>query len=66
MGKRDLPDTYALAQGPQARGRGHIYQANSDCLSYIYHLSIYQVRQIKKNILNPQLKLYLLVRLQIH
>ena len=25
MGKRDLPDVYALAQGPQARGRRHIY-----------------------------------------
>ena len=80
MGKRDLPDIYALARGPQARGRGHIYQANPDCgprawayisgksrlrpegvgiyirqipiahvISDIYHLSIYHVRQIKKN-----------------
>ena len=24
MGKRDLPDIYALAQGPQARGHGHM------------------------------------------
>ena len=34
MGKRDLPDIYALAGGPQARGRGHIYQANPDCPCY--------------------------------
>ena len=34
MGKRDLPDIYALARGPQARGRGHIYQANPDCPCY--------------------------------
>ena len=34
-------------------------------ISDIYHLSIYHVRQIKKN-LNPQLKLYSLARLQIH
>ena len=34
MGKRDLPDTYVLAQGPQARGRGHIHQANPDCPCY--------------------------------
>ena len=35
MGKRDLPDIYALARGPQARERGHIYQANPD-ISDIY------------------------------
>ena len=29
MGKRDLPDIYALA-----RGRGHTYQANPDCTCY--------------------------------
>ena len=29
MGKRELPDIYALA-----RGRGHIYQANPDCTCY--------------------------------
>ena len=34
MGKRDLPDIYALAGGLQARGRGHIYQANPDCPCY--------------------------------
>ena len=34
MGKRDLPDIYALARGPQARWRGHIYQANPDCPCY--------------------------------
>ena len=34
MGKRDLPDIYAIARGPQAQGRGHIYQANPDCPSY--------------------------------
>ena len=34
MGKRDLPDIYALAQGPQALGRGDIYQANPDCPCY--------------------------------
>ena len=34
MGKRDLPDIYALARGPQAQGRGHIYQANPDCPCY--------------------------------
>ena len=34
MGNRDLPDIYALARGPQARGRGHIYQANPDCPCY--------------------------------
>ena len=62
MGKRDLPDIYALA-----RGRGHIYQEIpiAHVISDIYHLSIYHVREIKKN-LNPQLKLYSLARLQIH
>ena len=30
MATRDLPDIYALARGPQARGRGHIYQANPE------------------------------------
>ena len=25
MATRDLPDIYAQARGPQARGRGHIY-----------------------------------------
>ena len=34
MGKRDLPDIYAPARGPQAQGRGHIYQANPDCPCY--------------------------------
>ena len=31
MGMRDLPDIYAQARGPQARGRGHIYQENPEC-----------------------------------
>ena len=30
MATRDLPDIYAQAQGPQARGRGHIYQENPE------------------------------------
>ena len=30
MAKRDLPDIYAQARGPQAQGRGHIYQANPE------------------------------------
>ena len=34
MGKRDLPDIYAQAQGLQARGRGHIYQENPECPCY--------------------------------
>ena len=34
MGKRDLPDVYAQARGPQARGRGHIYQENPECPCY--------------------------------
>ena len=34
MGKRDLPDIYALARGLQAQGHGHIYQANPDCPCY--------------------------------
>ena len=66
MGKRDLPDIYAL--GPAALGPEGIYIRQiplAHVISDIYHLSIYLVRQIKK-ILNPQLKLYSLVRLQIH
>ena len=47
MGKRDLPDIYARAlgshlpniyaqaQGPQAQGRGHIYQANLRALFHV-------------------------------
>ena len=34
MDKRDLPDIYAHALGPAARGRGHIYQANPSCPCY--------------------------------
>ena len=34
MGTRDLPDIYAQALGPQARGRSHIYQENSGCPRY--------------------------------
>ena len=34
MGTRDLPDIYAQARGPQARGRGHIYQENPECPRY--------------------------------
>ena len=64
MGKWDLSDIYALALGPQARGRGHIRQIPIAHVISNMHLSIYHVRQIKK--LNPQLKLYSLVRLQIH
>ena len=30
MATWDLPDIYAQARGPQARGRGHIYQANPE------------------------------------
>ena len=44
MGKRDLPDIYALARGPQAQGRGHTYQANPDCPCYIL------CDQIRKNL----------------
>ena len=29
MSKRDLPDIYTLARGPQARGRGHIYRVTN-------------------------------------
>ena len=38
MGKRDLPDIYALARGPQAQGLGHIYQANPSCPCYNYYI----------------------------
>ena len=34
MGKRDLRDIYAQAQGPQAGGQRHIYQATPDCPCY--------------------------------
>ena len=34
MGTRDLPDIYAQARGPQARGCGHIYQENPECPRY--------------------------------
>jgi len=34
MARRDLPDIYALAREPQARGHGHIYQANPDWTWY--------------------------------
>jgi len=39
MTRKDLPDVYALAQGPQAQGHGHMYQANSG-ISNIYHLGV--------------------------
>jgi len=39
MARRDLPDTYALAWGPQAWGHRHIYQANHG-ISNIYHLGV--------------------------
>ena len=64
MGKRDLPDIYALARGPKARGRGHIYQANPHYPCYIPLR--YMPRQINQKKLNPQLKLYSLARLLIH
>ena len=46
MGKRDLPDIYALARGPQAPGHGiYIRQIPiAHVISDIYHLSIYHVR----------------------
>jgi len=69
MGKRDLPDIYALARGQQAQGRGHLYQANLDCPYYKRYIpleyTVYHIRQIKES-LNPQLELYLLARLLIH
>ena len=34
MGTRDLSDIYTQARGPQARGCGHIYQANPECACY--------------------------------
>jgi len=34
MGKRNLPDIYGQAQGPQARGGRHIYKATPDCPCY--------------------------------
>ena len=48
MGKRDLPDTYIYiyiytARGPQARGRGCIYQANPDCPCYKYYIGTTKV-----------------------
>ena len=53
MGNRDLPDIYALARGPQARGRGHIYQANPDCPCYkLYILLMYIPRQTTQKIIN--------------
>jgi len=36
LGKRDLPDIYALALGPVALGLGHIYQVNTSCPCYNY------------------------------
>jgi len=33
-GSSTLPDIYAQARGPQARGRVHIYQAKHECLWY--------------------------------
>ena len=38
MATRDSPDIYALARGPQARGRGHIYQANPSWPWYNYYI----------------------------
>ena len=37
MGKRDLPDIYAIAQGPQARGRGRRQIPIAHVISNIYH-----------------------------
>ena len=62
MGKRDLP---YICPSPRAAGIYIRQIPIAHVISDIYHLSIYHVRQIKK-ILNPQLKLYSLVRLQIH
>ena len=38
MATRDLPDIYSQARGPQARGRGHIYQANPEWPLWHAHL----------------------------
>ena len=47
MGKRDLPDIYALAEGRKPEGVGiHIRQIQ--IAHVIYHQGIYRVRQIKK------------------
>jgi len=45
MARRDLPDIYALAQGLQVLGHGHIYQAkiptgHGISNTYMYHLSV--------------------------
>ena len=51
MSTKDLPDIYVQAQGPQAQGRGHIYQANPKCpyfITNIYHFQHY------KNLSKPE------------
>ena len=47
MGKRDLPDIYALARGPQAQGRGHIYIRQIPIAHVITNISTPVSGQIK-------------------
>jgi len=54
MGKRDLPDIYALARGLQARGFGHIYIRQIPIAHVIS--DIYHIRQIKKKF-KPTIKI---------
>ena len=48
MGNRDLPDIYAHALGPQARGRRDIYQANPDCPCYNLYIIVHMKLQYMK------------------
>jgi len=61
MGKRDLPDIYVQARGPQARGHTYILQILiSHVISNIFHLGAYIHSMLNKSskILNPQSLLY--------
>jgi len=76
MATRDSPDIYALARGPQARGCGHIYQANPswpwynyyictelEALSYstvVLYIGIMKVRKFRPEIITPRPARYLL------
>ena len=55
MGKRDLPDIYALARGPQARGHGHIFRQimSGRVISNICHFCALIVRGRALSSSNP-------------
>ena len=58
MGKRDLPDIYAQARGPQARGRGHIYQEipSAHVITNIFHFR--HSKNLPKTEVNNSASLY--------